>query len=197
MNNTVKNVILAILAVGLIGMTIAYAALTQKLTIDSTAEVNASTWDVHFANLSDPTTTGNPAPTVTTNPNLSAHSITGLDVAFTKPGESVTYNFDIVNAGTIPARLNSIKINAKDAGITCTDAEGSKTSENATLVCNNISLSVTHADGSAFTVGEVLGVEENKNTQAAKLVVTFDGEAVPSSKVEVDGLDAVLEYIQN
>lgn len=196
MNNTVKNVILAILAVGLIGMTIAYAALTQKLTIDSTAAVNASTWDVHFANLSDASTVGNPAPTVT-DPTLSAQSISGLDVAFTKPGESVTYTFDIVNAGTIPARLNSIKINAKDSGITCTDAEGSKTSANATLVCNNLSFSVTHADDSAFTVGEVLGVEDNNKTQAAKLVVTFDGTEVPSSKVTVDGLDAVLEYIQN
>lgn len=193
MSNTVKNVILGILVVGLIGMTVAYAALTQQLDIDSTAQVNASTWDVHFANLSSATLVGNP--TIATEPTLSAHSITGLDVAFTKPGESVTYTFDVVNAGSIPAKLNSVKINAKDSGIVCTDEAGSTESADAVLVCNNLTFTVSHADDTEFIVGEQLAADNG--TQEVKLVVSFDGTAVPTTKVTVDGLDAIFEYIQD
>lgn len=42
MNNKVQNILLGVLAVGLIGITVAYAALTQQLTINGTAKVAAT-----------------------------------------------------------------------------------------------------------------------------------------------------------
>ena len=51
MSNKVQNVLLGVLAVGLIGITVAYAALTQQLKIEGTAKVEASTWDIHFETL--------------------------------------------------------------------------------------------------------------------------------------------------
>ena len=48
MNNKIQNIVLGVLAVGLIGITIAYASLSQNLTINGTAKVAAATWDVHF-----------------------------------------------------------------------------------------------------------------------------------------------------
>ena len=192
-NNTVKNIILGILAVALVGMTVAYAALTQKLTIDSQASVAGSTWDVHFANLGAAEKTGNPV--ITTPAKLTNTTISDLDVAFTLPGESVSYTFDIVNGGSIDAKLDKITINSKENGITCTDESGSSESADAQAVCNNIIFNVTKATGEEFSAEDVL---ENQQTINAKLTVTFNSEAtsVPSQKVTVDGLDAVFEYIQ-
>ena len=49
-DNKVKNIILAVLVVGLVGMTIAYAALTQTLNISDNEVTVASNWSVKFAN---------------------------------------------------------------------------------------------------------------------------------------------------
>ena len=192
-NNTVKNIILAVLAVGLIGMTIAYAALTQQLNINSQASVKGSTWDVHFENLGAVQKTGDPV--ITTAASLTNTSISNLDVAFTLPGESVSYTFDIKNGGDIDARLDNIKINTKSDGITCTDADESADTD-ATSVCDNIIFTVTKADGQAFNKNDILNHGDTVN---AKLTVTFNAEAttVPKTKVTVDGLDAVFEYVQN
>ena len=193
-SNTVKNVILGILAVALVGMTIAYAALTQRLTIDSQASVAGSTWDVHFTNLGAAQTTGEP--TITTPPELSNTTISDLDVAFKLPGESVSYTFDIVNNGTIDARLDQLKINTKDSGITCKDKLTSTETDESRNVCDNIVFTITQADGQPINEQAVLASQATLN---AKLTVTFNSAAtsVPTQEITVDGLDAVFEYIQD
>ncbi len=193
MSIKVKNIVLVVLLLGLISMTVAYAALTQRLDIESTAGINSLEWDVHFANLSKGEVIGSPS---ITEPKLSNITINGLDVEFTKPGESVTYNFDIVNNGTIDARLDTLKINTKEDGIVCTDSNGSKDSQDAINVCNNISFSVTKANGLQFNEGDILS---SKDTINAKLVVSYNGdlESLPTTRVTVKGLNAVFEYIQD
>lgn len=100
----VKVLSLAALVVAVLGLTVAFAALSQTLTINGTASVNASEWDIHFANLSDATIEG---AATTTKPVLSGTSISGYAVTLTKPGDSVTYEFDIVNGGSVDATLSS------------------------------------------------------------------------------------------
>ena len=46
MNNKVQNIVLGVLAVALIGITVAYATLTQQLKINGTATVKAGTLKV-------------------------------------------------------------------------------------------------------------------------------------------------------
>ena len=54
MKERTKNILIAVLIVGLVSMTVAYAALTQVLNINASAKVlsKSTTWNVHFANLS-------------------------------------------------------------------------------------------------------------------------------------------------
>ena len=47
-NNKTKNIILAVLVVGLVGMTIAFASLTQTLTINNNEVAVSSNWRVRF-----------------------------------------------------------------------------------------------------------------------------------------------------
>lgn len=201
----VRNVLLGVLVVGLIGLTVAYASLSQRLDIKSTATVKSSTWKVKFANLSAESTVG--TANVTTQPTLTDTLVSGLNVELTKPGDAVSYTFDIVNEGTIDAKISTYKINSKDDGIVCTDATASTSSESATTVCNGLTYTLVYANdttadatGSVITAGTpVAQDQELKAGQSAtvKLTVSFDSETVPTSDVTVTGLDAYMIYEQN
>lgn len=67
---------------------------------------NGGSWNIHFAKTLDmPTqTTGDAS---FTEPTLSDTSILGFKATVTKPGDSVTYYFDIVNSGTVDALVDN------------------------------------------------------------------------------------------
>ncbi len=106
----IKVLSLVALIVAVLGLTVAFAALSQTLTINGSASVDAATWDIHFANLSEPVIEG---AATTTKPSLSGTSITGYTATVTKPGDSVIYEFDIVNAGTVDALISSVDMPQK------------------------------------------------------------------------------------
>ena len=108
-----KNILLAVLVVGIVTITVAYAALSTTLRINSSATVKGGTWDVHFANGTvNGMATSAPASGRSVyfqgEPTLTGTLIDNVHVVLTQPGESATYTFDIVNDGSIDARLASI-----------------------------------------------------------------------------------------
>ena len=50
MNRKIKNILLLILLLVVLGMTIGYAALAQLLSINGTANITAS-WDIKITNI--------------------------------------------------------------------------------------------------------------------------------------------------
>ena len=94
------------LIVAVLGLGVAFAALSSKLTINGSAKAQAGSWNIHFAKTLDmPTqTTGDAS---FTEPTLSDTSILGFKATVTKPGDSVTYYFDIVNSGTVDALVDN------------------------------------------------------------------------------------------
>ena len=125
MSDKSKNILLGVLIVGLVSMTVAYAALSTTLSIRGTATVDATNWDIHFANVTNATTSENTlggtnagkitsmgtlddVALATSGTNASTGTlISGLTVSLHKPGDWVKVNFDIVNTGTIDAKLGS------------------------------------------------------------------------------------------
>ena len=111
MDNKKRNILLGVLIVGVISMTVAFAALSTTLNITGTASIPTTKWDIHFANGSD-NTSGTHA-----NGKVNKGTITGLQFATTsisnftvtlyQPNDEVVYNFDIVNAGTIDGQLDN------------------------------------------------------------------------------------------
>ena len=101
----IKSLILIVLMVAVLGLGIAFAALSSSLTINGSAKAQAGSWNIHFAKTLDmPTqTTGDAS---FTEPTLSDTSILGFKAIVTKPGDSVTYYFDIVNSGTVDALVD-------------------------------------------------------------------------------------------
>lgn len=190
MNNKVQNILLAVLAIGLIGLTVAYAALSQTLKITGTAKVASQTWSVHFDNLKQSTKTGYATydgATLVTDSALT--TISGIAGTLKTPGDSITYTFDIVNDGTIDANLESI-VNYPST-LTCESDD----SENATAVCKDLSYTITYSDGTAIAANDVL---KSGDTKSAKLIVTYasDSTTLATKDITVSGINATYNYVQ-
>ena len=98
----IKIISLCALLAAVLGLTVAFAALSQTLTIKGSAAVNAASWDIHFEKTSGKETEVKGTATFT-EPTLSGTKIENFSATLTKPGDSVTYYFDIVNKGTVDA----------------------------------------------------------------------------------------------
>lgn len=186
MNNKIQNIVLGVLAVGLIGLTVAYASLSQNLTINGTAKVAAATWDVHFEGMNAGTATGYATLPTTGKLAASGTSVSGSIGTLKAPGDTITYTFDIVNAGDINATLGSYNITTP----TCT----SEDSTNATAVCNNLTYTLTYENGDAIQVGDTLN---KKTTKKAKLTISSNDTSVIATKdVAVGNINATFVYNQ-
>ena len=142
MNNKVQNILLGVLAVGLIGITVAYATLSQQLKINGTAKVASAKWDVHFANMSTGAKTGYAEIATTGKLTASGTTVSGNFGTLKAPGDSITYTFDIENAGDINAIIDTV---TGGQSFTCTSA----TKSVADAVCKDLTYSIKYTDGNA------------------------------------------------
>lgn len=194
MNNKVQNVLLGVLAVGLIGITVAYAALTQQLKIEGTAKVASSKWDVHFGTVS----AGNPQgyATAGTLAKTGETTIAGDIGTLKAPGDSITYTFDIENAGDINAIIDTV---TGGQSFTCTSA----TKSVADAVCKDLTYSIKYTDGNAtIAKGDKLAKATNSSTPTKKnvtLTLTYKSTAttVASEDVTVTADPMTITYVQD
>ena len=152
-NNKTKNIILAVLVVGLVGMTITFASLTQQLNITNNQATVSTKWRVRFnetvttsvGTTVTGTTTGasytNGTPTVTND----QQTITGLQASFSKPGDYVEVAFKVQNEGNIAAKGSQTTINL--GSLTCTNGAGSNIDSGVlSTFCGKLVKWVRHSD---------------------------------------------------
>ena len=179
------------LVLSVVGISIGFASMSQDLTISGTTEVVPASWKIKFANLSSPTLAGDAE--VTTAPTIQGDTHIGnYAIKLTMPGDSVTYTFDVVNDGTIDAKLTSLV----KAAPTFTASGTNNAATDATTVQSNFVYELTYADGSAIGVNDELDAGD---TVGMKLVVGYNtnANALPQDKVSVTGMDITLTYGQN
>lgn len=175
-------IIILFLSVFSIG--ISFASVVQQVQ-DNSGSISNSKWEVKFDNLSEPILSGTAV--VTIAPELTATKLDSYTVTLTKPGDSVTYTFDIVNNGTTAAILTSLtKLNP-----TCTGT----TSADGTVVCGNLTYSLTYTGGEEVKEEDVINAHETKNVT---LTVTYNKEAqaLSTSSVLVSNLDIAMIFTQ-
>lgn len=181
-----RNMLLIVLFVGLGVMTVAYAAFSTSLSIKSSAKVNNSKWDIHFANLTQVANSSGNTGTVISPPTIQngATQITGLVADLKKPGDSVSYTFDIVNNGDINAKITSVSIATPNCGAN-------------TSACSKMEYSVKYtSSGLTPAVGNTL----NKNSSVnATLTIKYkdNNPLTDSNDVSISGLDVTINYGQN
>ena len=180
-----RIITVAALCVAVICLSVAYAALSQTLKVSGNAKMNGADWNVHFANVKVAAT----GVATYTMPTVSSTQLKDFGVVLSKPGDSVTFSFDIVNDGNLDAVLSSLSKSNPE----CNSLTSERDSE---IVCNNITYTLKYQDDSAVEEGDQL----LKNTyRTAKLKVAYadDATEVPSSTVNIDNLDLTLIFNQD
>ena len=174
-DRTARIMVIVAICIATLGLSVAYSAFSTTLTVNGTATLKGNQWSVYFDNLLTPTEVG-------TGESTKADLITDTTkfdfaVSLTKPGDSVSYTFDVHNAGQIDAKLSSITITGVD------DA-----------AAKNVTYTLTKSDGTALATNDALAAG---TSQTLKLTVTFDADAenVEATDVILD-LSAVLTYVQ-
>ena len=156
-NKNIKKYILATLVICVATLTIAYAVLSTSLTISGGANIQASTWNIKLKKYENSSTLiYKKIGSATSNEPVLSDTSISYNVAFTKPGDSITYQFTFFNAGTLIGELTSIVHSTP----TCTSETG-KTAD-ANLVCNNLIYSLKYDDGKEVQGGDRLSVQSHR-----------------------------------
>ena len=191
-----ENLLPLIIVAGVlvVGIGIAYAALSTTLTITfGNVTQTALNWNVGFQGT---TISGTPGGTSSTGRSCGTAtvaqdtlSVTVADTTLSKPNDSCTYTLTVKNSGNIPAKLDNITPTAP-SGITCGTISGGN------MVCGNITYKLaSNSDGSTILpTNTTLAASE---TQTVYLVVKYTGTTTNSSSVTHTGATFTLNYIQD
>ncbi|MBE5805759.1 MAG: hypothetical protein E7313_03500 [Clostridiales bacterium] len=98
-----KNIVLLILLLVIVGMAVGYAALSQALVINGTANITTE-WKILFTNIEEGTFVGAESKTA---PSYTATTAT-FDVNLLYPGASAQYRVTVANQGNIDAKITSV-----------------------------------------------------------------------------------------
>lgn len=191
-SRTTNLLILTALLLSVVGITVGYAALQTTLDIQGTATMQTATWDIAFDNLSAPQFTG--AASEVTAPTLSDTLVGTYDVIVTKPGDSITYTFDVTNSGDLDAIIGTF---TKAANPTCTGVSvvPGQAVIDAALVCANLTYTLTYTVGGAtVNVGDTLTAGQTKNLT---LALAYGGSSLPTDDVNITGLNISMIYIED
>ena len=110
-DNKPKKIALITLVVAVIGLTVAFAALSNNLTISGNAKLDPINWKLYFDNISTVDLSGDAA--IVDNPEIDSNDktkITNFNVTLNKPGDKATFTVDLVNESDITAIISGIKL---------------------------------------------------------------------------------------
>lgn len=151
--------IIIALAIVVGATTVAYAALQTTLNISGYVNQKGGTWDIHFENIGNITTTGQ------AELKQSQIQATGTDLYFAvdlvESGDTASFTIDVVNGGTRNARLVGGSVTLTDDLNVSTGYELA----GAFVANGDVSVQATWQDGSdiigGFTNGDLLNAGDS------------------------------------
>ena len=100
-----SGLVVVVLAVAVLIMSVGFAVFSTNLSINGTAQVSSSNWQVEFDESSYEETPGSVSPTSV--PTINTTSMT-YQVTLAKPTDFYEFTIDVKNLGTFNAQLKSI-----------------------------------------------------------------------------------------
>ncbi len=185
---------------------IGYAAFTATLNINGTAKVEASSWNVHFANCTDgncittlniQNAKGIPSTAVVNvEPVLTDTTISDWDVTLKTPGDAVKYTFNVVNDGSFDAKLSSSFALPTP---TCTGT-GENAETDAANVCKNLVYNISSTGGitSSFDLPNLVIAKGESRAFTISLLykATATDAELPKGDVTISNLGFTMVYTQ-
>ena len=186
-NERTRNIILIVLAVCLIGITVAYATLSQNLNISGVANVDKTSWNIHFTNVLTPKVEGQ-ATGGKAVLNSGSTVITISEGTLSAPGDKIVYTFDVINEGDLPAEVETTLTQMES----CKAENGSDVS----IFCNKIGLDLVYAD----TKEKVQKSDRllSGETKTLNLIITYDKDklltTLPTSPITLSNITSTINY---
>ena len=186
-NERTRNIILIVLAVCLIGITVAYATLSQNLNISGVANVDKTSWNIHFTNVQTPKVEGQATGGKATL-NDGSTILTISEGTLSAPGDKIIYTFDVINEGDLPAEVETTLTTMKS----CASEDVSDVS----IFCNKIGLDLVYAD----TKEKVQKSDRllSKKTKTLNLIITYDKDklltSLPTSPITLSNITSTINY---
>ena len=194
-DNKYLYILTIVLAVAVVGLSIAYAALSTTLNAQfATVSQSAASWSVHFNTSGSPingtasNTEGSSTDTITCgSATVTDSSVSVANTTLAKPGDTCTYALQVVNGGSLVAKLSEIEWPTKP--------NASCTTSGAQMVCRDITFKVaTAATGTPLLATN--STIANGGTQNIWLILTYSGSNVGSG-AELSNGKFTLLYVQN
>ena len=155
---------------------VGYAALTSTISINGTTQITSAKWDVHFANysLGANTSGGYAQPSITDNGTKLTISKIGLSA-----GTEVEYYVDVVNAGSIDARLSGL-------------IKSNLTTEQQQYLSYN----VTYGFNTPIKENDLLKAGTSERIRIS-VVYSEDKTVAPATSQTISNLTFRLDYVQD
>ena len=192
-NKKGSYIIMGVLSVMILGLSIAFAALSATLNINfGNVNQTVQTWNVHFdtTNSSVSATEGGTSATGRTCgiATVNAKEVTVGDTELSKPDDKCTWALTILNTGTIDAKLTSITP-VSPTSVSCTTS-------GASMVCGNITYKLT-TDAAGTTLLTSGGTLVNTNgSLGVYLIAEYTGSGQTMSENTQNGAKFTLLYDQ-
>ena len=187
-NDKFKNAILIILAVCLIGITVAYATLSQNLNISGVAKVGKTSWNIHFTKVLTPKAEGYAeGGKATLNSDSTVLSVS--EGILKVPGDTITYVFDVINEGDLDAEVEMVLT-------TIDSCKASDNTTDVTMYCDKIKYDLVYQD----TKEEVKKKDQllKGESKTLNLIITYDKNkeltSLPSTEIILDNITSTINY---
>ena len=209
-----KRLIIAIALIAVVSVTIGFAAVSSSLLIKTSLSVDPTSenFSVVFSTSATKAVEGTVEPTVvpdtleaddaTITNDGTFPTINGINVVFTKPGQSVTYSFYALNNGKYDAYLTSIVLQSLTSGSfkECIAGEGA-TTESVNNACNSIEVRVSVGDLEVNQTTTGISTDSSKHilkigaSEAVTITIEYKEEgSIADGPVEVNFGGIYLTY---
>ena len=187
-NDKFKNAILIVLAVCLIGITVAYATLSQNLDISGVAKVGKTSWNIHFTKVLTPKAEGYAEGGKATL-NSDSTVLTVSEGILKVPGDTITYVFDVINEGDLDAEVETVLT-------TIDSCKASDNTTDVTMYCDKIKYDLVYKDTKeAVKKNDQLLKGESKTLN---LIITYDKNkeltSLPSTEIVLSNITSTINY---
>ena len=183
-----RNIILIVLAVCLIGITVAYATLSQNLNISGVAKVEKTSWNIHFTKVLTPKAEGYAEGGKATL-NSDSTVLTVSEGILKVPGDTITYVFDVINEGDLDAEVETVLT-------TIDSCKASDNTTDVTMYCDKIKYDLVYQDTKeAVKKNDQLLKGESKTLN---LIITYDKNkeltSLPNTEIVLDNINSTINY---
>ena len=187
-NERTRNIILIVLAVCLIGITVAYATLSQNLDISGVAKVGKTSWNIHFTKVLTPKAEGYAEGGKATL-NSDSTVLTVSEGILKVPGDTITYVFDVINEGDLDAEVETVLT-------TIDSCKASDNTTDVTMYCDKIKYDLVYQD----TKEEVKKKDQllKGESKTLNLIITYDKNkeltSLPNTEIVLDNITSTINY---